>query len=128
MSAAVPRGHRKAEIVMRYQAVHKFARIAPTKVRHLADLIRGQVASQGLNTLRYLPHRGARMLEKVLHSAIANAEDRGERDAAGLRITDCRVDGGPMFKRIQPHARGMGFVIRKRFSHITIAIGSVENA
>ena len=112
---------------MRYQAIHKFARIAPTKVRHLADLIRGQYAGQGLNTLRYMPHRGARMLEKVLSSAIANAEDRGERSPEALRIVECKVDGGPMFKRIQPHARGMGFVIRKRFSHITIAIGTIES-
>lgn len=111
---------------MRYQALHKFARIAPTKLRHLADLIRGQSAAQGLNTLKYLPHRGARMLEKVLSSAIANAEDRGERLPQALKIVECKVDGGPMFKRIQPHARGMGFVIRKRFSHITIALDSFE--
>lgn len=67
------------------------------------------------------------MLEKVLSSAMANAEDRGERSPELLKIVECKVDGGPMFKRIQPHARGMGFVIRKRFAHITIAIGSIES-
>lgn len=113
---------------MAFRAVHKFARIAPTKVRHVIDLIRGQTVEEAQNTLRYLPHRGARMVEKVLASARANAEDRGARNVDSLRVTEAKVDGGPMFKRIQPHARGIGFLIKKRFSHITVAVGdgSVE--
>lgn len=108
---------------MAFRAVHKFARIAPTKVRHVIDLIRGQTVEEAQNTLRYLPHRGARMVEKVLASARANAEDRGARNVDSLRVTEAKVDGGPMFKRIQPHARGIGFLIKKRFSHITVAVG-----
>ncbi|MDP1799629.1 MAG: 50S ribosomal protein L22 [Planctomycetaceae bacterium] len=108
---------------MAYRSVFKFARIAPTKVRHVVDLIRGMSASDGLDALRFLPHRGARMVEKVLRSAIANAEDRGARNVDSLRVVEAKVDGGPMFKRIQPHARGIGFMIKKRFSHITVAVG-----
>jgi len=112
---------------MSYRAVHRFARIAPTKLRHLATLIRGKTVSHGLDALRYLPHRGARMLEKVLESARANAEDRGARNVESLVIVEAKVDGGPMFKRIQPHARGMGFLIKKRFSHITVAVEAPES-
>ena len=61
----------------RIAARHRFARIAATKVRPFADLIRGQAAGEGLLLLRFKPNRGARMLEKVLQNAIANCEDRG---------------------------------------------------
>jgi large subunit ribosomal protein L22 len=111
---------------MAYRAIHRFARISPFKVRHLATLIRGKTVSDGLDALRFLPHRGARMLEKVLESARANAEDRGARNVESLIIVEAKVDGGPMFKRIQPHARGMGFLIKKRFSHITVAVEAPE--
>jgi large subunit ribosomal protein L22 len=112
---------------MAYRAVHRFVRISPFKVRHVATLIRGKTAEEALAALRYLPHRGARMIEKVLKSAIANAEDRGARNVDSLRVTEAKVDGGPMFKRIQPHARGVGFLIKKRFSHITIAVDAPES-
>lgn len=107
---------------MAYKAVYRFARIAPTKVRGLADLIRGKSVAGGLDALRFMPHRGAKMLTKVLKSARANAEERGARNVDSLKIIEAKVDGGPMFKRIQPHARGMGFMIKKRFSHITVSV------
>ena len=109
---------------MAYQATHRHARIGARKVRAVADLIRGKRADEALNILRYLPHRGARLLEKVLKSALANAEDRQARDLRSLEVVDCRVDGGPMFKRIQPRSRGQAFGILKRTSHITIAVDS----
>ncbi len=62
------------------------------------------------------------MLEKVLHSAMANAEDRRATNLHHLMVTDCRVDGGPMFKRMRPHARGMASVLKKRFSHIHVEL------
>ena len=111
---------------MAYKASHRFARISATKVRPFADLISGKTTSEGLNALRYIPNRGARMLEKVLRSAIANAEDKGARNVVNLKIAVARVDGGPMFKRIQPRARGMAFVIRRRMSHIHVAIDAPE--
>lgn len=108
------------------RANHRFARISATKVRQFATMIRGKSVAQGLNELRYVPNRGARMLEKVLKSAMANAEDRGARNVERLMIVDARVDGGPMFKRIRPRARGMAFLVRKRFAHIRIAIDAPE--
>lgn len=108
------------------RATHKFARISASKVRAFADLIRGMTVEEGIAALRYIPNRGARFLEKVLKSAAANAEDRGARNVDTLPIVESRVDGGPMFKRIRPRARGMGFMIRKRFAHIHIGIDAPE--
>ena len=87
----------------------------------MADLIRGKLADDALDILKYQPHRGRRMIEKVLHSELANA-DRRAQNLHHLRVTDCRVDGGPMFKRMRPHARGMASVLLKRFSHIHVAL------
>jgi len=107
---------------MPFQAVHRFARISPQKVRPLADMIRGKYADEALDLLRYQPQRGARMLEKVLKSALANAEEQRAPDVDSMVVVDARIDPGPMFKRIRPRARGMAFVIRKRMSHIHIAV------
>jgi large subunit ribosomal protein L22 len=62
------------------------------------------------------------MLEKVLKSAMANAEDQGARNVDRMKIVDARADNGPMFKRIMPRARGMAYLIRRRFAHIEVAI------
>lgn len=105
-----------------YNATHRHARISARKVRPLATLIRGQRVDQALAILRYQPQRGARMLEKVLKSALGNAEDRGAPNLGGLMVVDARVDGGPMFKRMRPRARGMAHVIKKRFAHISVSI------
>ncbi|MEM9185252.1 MAG: 50S ribosomal protein L22 [Planctomycetota bacterium] len=107
---------------MAYKATHRHARISAQKVRPLANLIRGEKVDDALAILKFQPHRGARMLEKVLASAFANAEDRGAPNKAGLRVVDVRIDGGPMFKRLRPGARGMAHIIKKRFSHITVAV------
>ena len=85
-----------------FRATHRYARISATKVRPFADLIRGKTAQEGLDALRYVPNRGARFLEKVLKSAMANAEHRSVRNVEHLIISEARVDGGPMYKRIRP--------------------------
>ena len=107
---------------MAYTAVHRYARISPRKVRLIADLVRGKFADEALDILRYQPQRGARLIEKVLRSAMANAEDRRATNLTELIVTDVRVDGGPMIKRMQPHARGMASVIKRRMSHIHVAL------
>lgn len=107
---------------MAYTATHKHARISASKVRPLATLIRGKKVDDALAILRYQPQRGARMLEKVLKSALGNAEDQRAPNLGGLRVVDARVDGGPMFKRVRPRARGMAHIIKKRFSHIKVSI------
>jgi len=107
---------------MAYRAMHRFAQISPRKVRPLADLIRGKFADDALDILRYQPHRGARMLEKVIRSALANAEDRRAPNLGELAVVDVRIDQGPMFKRLQPKARGMASIIKRRMAHIRIAL------
>ncbi len=105
-----------------YSATHRFARISARKVRPLADLIRGKHADDALDLLKYQPQRGARLLEKVLKSALGNAEDRRAPSIDDLVVVDARVDGGPMFKRVRPRARGMAFMILRRMAHIKITL------
>jgi large subunit ribosomal protein L22 len=115
---------------MAFQSKHRYARIAPTKVRPLANLVRGKFVDEALDILRYQPHRGARMLEKVIRTALANAQDPdqnpgrivNERD---LFISEACIDGGPMFKRIRPCGRGVARMIKKRMSHIRVSLEEV---
>lgn len=124
------------------RASHRYARISARKVRPLADLIRGEPVLTALERLQYQPQRGARMLEKVLKSAVANATNpdqsirprlptgrKGEAQAVNegnkpehLYVKTARVDEGPMFKRIRPRARGMAYTILKRTSHIHVEL------
>src|SRR5256885_998038 len=110
-----------------YHATHRFARISVRKVRPLLDLIRGHYADDALDVLKYMPHRGARLIEQVLKSAMANAEDRGVRNVGELVVLDARGDGGPMFKRLMPRARGMAYMIRRRSAHIAIGLSDPAN-
>ena len=105
-----------------YTAQHRFARISVLKLRPILNLVRGKYADDAVDILKYMPHRGARMIEKVLKSAMANAEDRGVRNVGDLVISDARGEGGPMFKRLMPRARGMAYMIRRRSSHILLAL------
>ncbi len=110
---------------MAFEATHRFARISASKVRPFAQLIRGREARVGLDLLKYVPNRGAAMLRKVLSSAMANAEDRGARDVDKMLIKISKVDEGPMFKRLHARARGMAYLIRRRFAHIHVTIDAV---
>lgn len=116
---------------MAFRASYRFARISPRKVRALADMIRGKYADEALNLLRFQPQRGARMLEKAIHSALGSAQDpdqnRGRTvDVDNLIVTEARVDGGPTFKRVQPRARGMAMMILKRMSHIHVTLQDID--
>ena len=117
---------------MPYRASHQYAHISPRKVRPLANMIRGKLADEALDILRYSPHRGARLLERVLRSALGNARDpdnpqnRGRMvDVDRLYVSSAIIDGGPMYKRIRPRARGMAYAIRKRLSHIEVVLDEV---
>lgn len=107
---------------MSYRASHRFADMSPTKVRSIATLIRDKSVPEARQTLRFLPNRGARLLEKVLESAVANAEDQGAKDAEDLIVTWAVVDEGPRMKRIRPRARGIAFPILKRACHIQVEV------
>jgi len=111
---------------MAYDASHRYARISASKVCPLADLVRGKHADEALDILRYMPQRGARLLEKVIKSALGNAEDRRAPSVSDLIVVDARVDEGPMFKRIRPRARGMAFGIKKRMAHIRISLDELS--
>lgn len=109
-----------------FQAQHRFARTSVRKLLPILDLIRGKYADDALDILKYLPNRGARMIEQVIKSAMANAEDKGEKHAGDLVIMELRGDGGPMFKRLMPRARGMAYMVRRRSSHISVILADVE--
>jgi len=111
---------------MIYRAKHRYADVAPRKMRPLAQLVRGKNVDEALEQLRFYPNRGARLIEAVLKSAIGNAEDQGTRNVEDLVVTECRIDGGPMFKRIQPRARGTAFGIKRRLAHIVVAVTDME--
>jgi|RhiMetdeSRZDD1v2_1073273.scaffolds.fasta_scaffold1062079_2 large subunit ribosomal protein L22 len=104
------------------KAVARFIRLSPTKARLIADLIRDKSVGEALSILQYSPQHAARRVEKVLRSAVANAEHNHQvRSFEDLRV-GAFIDGGPVMKRIQPRAMGRAFHIRHRTSHITITL------
>jgi large subunit ribosomal protein L22 len=111
---------------MIYNAKHRFSDVAPRKMRPFASLVRGKNADEAMELLKFLPNRGARMIEAVIKSALGNAEDKGCRRLDDLVVTECRIDGAPTFKRIQPRARGTAFGIKRRMSHIIVALTDLD--
>ena len=106
---------------MPYTNVHRMARISPTKVRLVADMIRGKAVEAALADLQHSKKRAAIFVKNALKSAVANA-DQAEADVRTLVVTDARVDSGPTIKRWQPKDRGRAHPIHKRTSHITITV------
>ncbi|EJO18157.1 MULTISPECIES: 50S ribosomal protein L22 [Selenomonas] len=104
------------------KATAKYIRIAPRKVRIVMNLVRGKSVADALAILKFTPKVGADAVEKVLRSAIANAENNFDMDADRLFISSAFVDQGPTLKRIHPRSRGQAFKILKHTSHITVAV------
>ena len=100
----------------------RFQLISPRKVRFVMDLIRGKNVVEAETTLNFLPHRAARLLKKVLHSAAANAENNFHLKKANLVVGKAMVDQGPILRRFQPRARGRAFPIKKTMSHVTMVL------
>lgn len=116
---------------MAFKSCHRHARISPRKVRPMADMVRGLYAEEALDVLRYQPQRGARMLEKVIRSALGNAQDPDQAHGRTINVnelvvSEARVDGGPMFKRMRPRARGSAYMIKKRTSHIHVTLEELD--
>jgi large subunit ribosomal protein L22 len=107
---------------MEYRAAHRYADMSQRKLRQFATLIRNRHADEALELLRFLPNKGARLFEAVVKSAIGNAEDRGARNIDDLVVTESRVDGGPIMKRIMPRARGTAYPIKRRYAHIRVTL------
>ncbi len=97
-------------------------RIAPRKVRLVVDLIRGKKIGEAVAILRLTPKAASPVVEKVLNSAIANAEHNYEMDLENLIVSEVFVDEGPTMKRFRPRAQGRASAINKRTSHITIVV------
>jgi large subunit ribosomal protein L22 len=108
---------------MEVAAKLRYARISPQKCRLVADQIRGLSVAQALKVLAFSRKKAARMLHKVLESAIANAEHNHGADIDELKVSTIHVDGAPFFARYMPRAKGRGDRILKRNSHITVRVG-----
>ncbi len=105
----------------------KFARIGPRKLRRVADAIRGKTVREALVLLKFAGVFAAEPMEKLLRSAVANAENNHDMSSDGLFVTRVTVDGGPgggFTKRLDPRAQGRAAFKRKRLSHVTIAVGT----
>jgi large subunit ribosomal protein L22 len=107
---------------MEAKALARQIRISPQKARLIADLIRGKDVASAINTLRFMPKKGARILRKVVESALANASQNEAIDVDTLYVKAIFIDGGPMLKRIMPRAQGRANRILKRTSHITVVL------
>ena len=104
----------------RPQAHHKFARVSDSKARIVLEQIKGKNVGQALGILRYSPRYASYLIEKVLKSAIANAENNLDMDVASLYVEEASANKGPMMKRIKARAQGRAYRINKRTSHISI--------
>ncbi len=107
---------------MEAKAVARFIRISPQKARLVADMVRGKDVEKALTTLRFTPKKGARLLMKVIESAVANASQSEAIDVDTLFVKQVFIDGGPTLKRISPRAQGRATRIIKRTSHITVVL------
>jgi len=107
---------------MEARAVAKYIRISPRKARQVIDLIRGKSVDEALAILRYTPKKASYFIEKVLKSAVANAENNLELAKDNLYVAKAYVDQGPILKRYSPRAQGRADLWRVRTSHITIVV------
>jgi large subunit ribosomal protein L22 len=111
---------------MEARAYLRHARIAPRKVQIVLDLIRNKPTDLAMAILKNTPKAACEHLEKLLKSAVANAENNHSMDKNNLYVAECFVSPGPIMKRIRPRAQGRAFRILKRTSHITLVLKEKE--
>jgi large subunit ribosomal protein L22 len=107
---------------MEARATGKYMRISPQKVRRIVGAVKGKPVEAGLSELKFMPQKASGIVEKVLRSAVANADQQGEMDVDTLMIKNIIVNEGPMLKRFRARARGRATRILKRTSHITVIV------
>ncbi len=107
---------------MESKAVLKYARVSPRKVRRVTSLIKGKKAGDALIALKFLPHSSAKIVAKVLKTAMANAEQKKVADPEAMKIVKAVVEQGSTMKRVMPRAMGRADIIRKRTSHIRLLL------
>ena len=112
--------------VMEVKAKLKYVRISPQKVRLLSSAIKGKSVETALDTLKFMPQKAAGIVEKIVRSAAANAEQNTNLDIDDLIVSNLIVDNGPMLKRYRARARGRGTRILKRTSHITVVLAEAS--
>jgi large subunit ribosomal protein L22 len=100
----------------------RYARISAQKCRLVADVVRGQSVGQAISTLKFMPKKGAKLVRKVIESAVANAEHNHGADIDELKVSLIHVDAAPSLKRFAARAKGRGARIIKRNSHITVGV------
>jgi large subunit ribosomal protein L22 len=110
--------------VMEAKAVAKHVRISPMKVRKILGSVKGKPVEVGLNKLKFMPQKAAGLVEKVVRSAVANADQNESIDVDTLIIQNIFVDQGPSLKRFRARARGRGSRILKKTSHITVILAA----
>ncbi|MFQ3548528.1 MAG: 50S ribosomal protein L22 [Armatimonadota bacterium] len=111
---------------MRAIAKAKYVRTSPRKARLVIDEIRGKSVQDALAILKFTPNKAARLIEKVVLSAVANAENNHHMNGDALKVAVATVDGGPLMKRLRYAPMGRGYMMKKRFSHITIELEETE--
>ncbi|APB32147.1 MULTISPECIES: 50S ribosomal protein L22 [Enterococcaceae] len=104
------------------KATAKTIRTSPRKTRLVVDLIRGKQVGEAISILKFSPNKAAGIVEKVLMSAIANAENNFDLDVEDLVVSEVFVNEGPTMKRFRPRAKGSASPINKRTSHITVVV------
>ncbi|HUW99252.1 MAG TPA: 50S ribosomal protein L22 [Acidiferrobacter sp.] len=109
---------------METKAILKNVHVSAQKGRLVADLVRGLPVGRALEVLEFSPKKAARILKKVLESAIANAENNDGADVDELKVLEIQVNGAPTLKRFQARAKGRGARILKRTSHISVTVAS----
>ncbi|MBE0068827.1 50S ribosomal protein L22 [Thermoanaerobacterium thermosaccharolyticum] len=107
---------------MEAKAVAKYVRISPQKAGLVMNMIRGKDVNEALAILKFTPNKAAGIVEKVLKSAIANAENNFGLDRDNLYVAKAVADQGPIMKRMMPRARGRSNLMRRRTSHITVVV------
>ena len=113
---------------MEVRAVSKYVRISPRKVRKIVGAIKGKPVEYGLQVLNFMPQKSANLLEKIIRSAVANADQNPDIDIDLLVIRNIIADQGPTLKRWKARARGRGTRILKRTSHITVILAEESSA
>src|SRR3954466_10530046 len=113
---------------MAFKASHRYARISPRKARLLMNLVRGRDVDDAINLLKFAKQRSSGMIEKVIRSAVANAnEQEVAQSRNALFVAKAWVDPGPVIKRFQPKDRGKAYSIKKRTSHLVVTIDERTN-
>lgn len=118
--------HSNTQSIMEVRSIHKYARISSQKARQVTRAITGMPVSQALSILDFTPKKASLLIGKVLRSAVANAMNNHDMDADDLVVISAVATPGPTIKRIMPRARGSASPIKKRMSHLTVIVGTMD--